>query len=163
MSNITFSLSLPPWLAQWYTHRRGGGSPVKLAKGSIESITVQKFSRKKSDTDAPDLPEPGDLLIEIPDSKIKPAIYYSFIPNSAKNLLYKTILEEFDFCMAHEIILPQFVKFSETLKKDLIYTWMVENEIEFTETNWFGVVQRFDRHRDRILNKDRVKKSRKKL
>lgn len=163
MSNITFSLSLPPWLAQWYTNRRGGSLPIKLAKGSLESITVQKFSRKKSESDAPDIPEEGDLLIEIPDSKIKPAINYSFIPDSAKTLLYKTILEEFDFCMAHEIILPQFTKFSDTLKKNLIYSWMNENGIEFTETNWFGVVQRFDRHRQRLLNKERVKKSRKKL
>lgn len=137
--------------------------PIKLAKGSLESITVQKFSRKKSESDAPDIPEPGDLLIEIPDSKIKPAVHYCFIPDSAKTLLYKTILEEFDFCMAHEIILPQFTKFSDTLKKNLIYSWMNENGIEFTETNWFGVVQRFDRHRQRLLNKERVKKSRKKL
>lgn len=159
MSGITFSLVLPPWLAQWYVHRCGGRSPVRLPKGSVESTIVQSFSRRKSERDAPDFPMPGDLLIEIPDNRAKPAEIYSFVPDSVKFMLQKAIRAQFDLCMFEDIVRPLF---PGVMKKDLIYSWMEENGIEIDETNWCAVDKRYSRLRARMLNQARVKKSRKK-
>lgn len=159
MPGITFSISLPKWLAQWYSYRCGGGAVIRLPKGSIESTIVQRFSRRKSEASQPDIPSPGDLVIEIPENRAKPAEIYSFVPDSAKQLLYKAILECFDLCMYEDIVR---LNFSGVMKKDLIYSWMENNGIEIEETNWFAVEKRYSRLRSRMLSGVRVKKSRKK-
>lgn len=159
MSNITFSLNLPPWLAQWYTNRCGGGSPLRLPKGSVESTIVQRFSRRKSETDRPDFPAAGALTVEIPENKAKPAEIYSYLPDSAKVMLEKSIRSQFDLCLFEDLIRPLF---PGMLKRDLIYSWMEKNCIEIDETNWFAVEKRYSRLRRRMLSDIRVKKTRKK-
>lgn len=160
MPRITFSLALPPWLAQWYRSRCGGDRILKLPKFSLESVMIQHFSRKKTEAQSPDIPGPDDIIIEIPENKVKPAEIYSFIPAGVKVMLYKTILEIFDMQLMEDIVRP--FNRAKGLKKDLIYSWMKMKNIEIDETNYLGVEKRFDRLRKRMLSAERVKKSRKK-
>lgn len=159
MSKFTFSLVLPSWLAQWYVNRCGGVSPLRMPKGSVESILVQRFTVRKSESISPDIPKPGDLVIEIPDNRAKPAAVYCCLPLKAKKMLEKSISDQFNLCMYEGIIRPCF---PNMLKKDLIESWMEQNGIEFTEQNWLGVEKRFTRRRNAMLATMRVRKSRKK-
>ena len=159
MAQISFSLVLPQWLAQWYLNRCGGSWPVKLPKGSLESIIVQQFSRPKSQGVAPDLTTPGALMIAFPENKAKPANVYNYLPPAAKVMLEKVISNIFDLCLFNDIVAPLF---PEMLKKDLIYLWMEENNIEITESNWNAIDKRFSRLRKKLLAEKRSKKSRKK-
>lgn len=159
MSKFTFNLVLPSWLAQWFISHNGGDYPVKLHKGSVESIIVQRFSLRKKDTDTVDVASSGSVAIEIPESKAKPASSYCFIPEYAKKLVAKSISENFNLCLATDIVKPCF---PVELKKDLIEAWMIKNNIEFTDTNYLGIEKRFDRLRSNMLSAKRARKSRKK-
>lgn len=160
MSKITFNLVLPPWLAQWFVHRCGGTMPVKLPKGSVESVLVQRFTVPKSYAEDPDVTGmSGAVVIEIPENKAKPAETYSHLPVKAKKLLAKSISDNFNLCLAHDIVRPAFPL---SLKRELIETWMEQNGIEYTSTNWEGVEKRFTRLRADMLTAQRVKKARKK-
>lgn len=159
MSKITFSLVLPPWLAQWYCYHCGGSVPVRMPKGSVESTIVQRFTQRKSEAGTPDIEESGALAIEIPENKIKPAEFYNHVPQSAKIMLERAIRAQFDLCMFQDIVKPLF---PGMLKKDLIYAWMDKCGIEPTETNWLAIEKRFMRMKNRMLQNARTKKCRKK-
>lgn len=160
MSKFTFNLVLPSWLAQWFINHYGGQLPVRLAKGSIESIIVQRFSMRKTDAESVDISSEGSVQVEIPDSKTKPAASYCFIPDHAKKLIAKSISDNFNMCLAEDIVKPCF---PVSLKKELIEAWLEHNNIEFNDTNYQGVEKRFDRLRKDMLNARRVRKARKKL
>lgn len=158
MSDFTFSLNLPQWLAQWLTFKCGGVTPIRLPKGSNESLLVQKFSSRKSETDMPDVENPDAVMIEIPENKLKPAHVYCYMSDRAKRLLTQSISEWFNFCLSQDIVRCCF---PSKLKKELIEAWMEQNGIEINDTNWSGVEKRFKRLRESMLNSKRVKKHRK--
>ena len=159
MSDFTFSLVLPSWIAQWYVHRCGGLSPVRTPKGSVESIIIQRFSRPKSEASAPDTGAEGAIMIIFPENKAKPTAVYNYFPDSAKKILARSISDQFNLCLFNDIVRPLF---NNALKSDLIWAWMEENGIERTETNWLGIEKRYSRMRENLLRSRRVQKTRKK-
>lgn len=159
MSAITFTLNLPQWLGQWLIFKCGGTSPVRLPKGSVESILVQRFCCRKSESSAPDISREGDIEICFPQNKAKPAEIWSHLPGSAKELLTRYIREHFDMCLYNDIVKPLF---PTMLKTDLIWAWMEQNGIETTEANFWAVDKRFCRLRSRMLASRRVSNARKK-
>ncbi len=159
MNPITFSLNLDPYLAQWFSNRHGHKDIISLRKGSVESILVQRFSRRKSEATQPDIPVPGALVIAIPENKAKPAEEYSYISPKVKEMLVMVIRDAFDLCMFEDLVKP---KFPDSLKRELIEQWMEHNGIELTETNWLAVDKRYYRLRRRLMTRERVRNIRKK-
>lgn len=158
MPEITFSLVLPQWLAQWYVHRTGGQTPVRMPKNSCESLLVQTFAQKKSAAQHPDIAGQGDLELFIPANKAKPPQTYSHISDSLKSLVRKAISDSFDLAITSELVLRRF---PGSFKKDVIEQWMRQNGIEITETACLAIEKRYDRRRAAILTADRVRRHRK--
>lgn len=179
MPEVCFTLELPRWLAQWYAHRCGGADPVRLPKGSLESMLTQRFIKrppeagthpeagtpKSSGQAGPRLgagqgePRLGVLRIVIPENKLKPVESWNHMPAAGRKALLECIRSAFDLRLFHDLVRPLF---PAKLKKDLIWDWMEENGIETDEPNCWAVEKRFDRLRARMLAGERVKKFRKK-
>lgn len=158
MTGITFELELEDYLKDWFIYAHGGLEPVRLKKGSLESIIVQRFSKHKRDAVTIDKKSESSVSIFIPDNKAKPAEVYCFINDRTKKMIHDAVRMSFDLAISEGLVKNMF---PPTLKKDMIYEWMEENGIETSEKNWFAVEKRYNRLRASMVarKKYREKKS----
>lgn len=151
MSNLTIFIELPPYLAQWYRHRCGGGTPITPVRGSYESNVIEEFITKRPKGIAPQLtPNPGEVAIAIPSFRAKPPEYYNYMPPKAKRLLEDSIKVDFEIDMWQ--CLHRFCNLDKQLKK-LILAFMEKHGIEDTETNYLAISKAYQRKRDSYKKK----------
>lgn len=145
MSQITFFLELPPYLAQWYRNRCGGESPIKPLRGSHESDIIEAFITTLPEGQVPQVqPNEGEVAIAIPSFRHKPPMYYNYMPPAAKKALHSSIKLEFELDLWDS--LHKFCNLGKQLK-DLIYAYMENHGIANTETNYLAVSKAYQRKR----------------
>lgn len=147
-------VELEDYLAQWFINDHGGGEPVKLTRGSVESKILEVYLAPLPAGAAPDLPGPGDVAILIPTFRAKPATTYNHLPKHARAALLNVIRERFDIQLWQD--LHVFGKISKR-QDELIYAWMEKHGIEMTDKNWNAIAKRYQRQREVYLSRDRAK------
>ena len=146
MSEICIYVKLPTYIKQWFVNLHGG-EPVHLARGSAESEIVKRFITKLPENTMPQVREEGDTAICIPTYKNGPdPRYYNYMPRAPMKLLVSTINTTFRIQL-HRELSCFFCKPNVELQ-DLIYSWMEQNGIEATETNWCAVSKVYQRMRE---------------
>lgn len=158
MSQFTFFIKLPPYLGDWYRNRCGGTDPIKPIKGSQVSDIIKRFVALQPKDTLPQLyPKEGEVAIEIPENRIKPAEFYNHMPPRAKEAVLETIRLEFTIELWEDI--NSFKNLGKQRDK-LIYAWMEEHGIKDTETNYLAIAKIYQRKRDTARNRYRQQKRR---
>lgn len=155
MSQFTVHIPMDGYLAQWFINERGGGVPVSLAYGSIESKILEVYLIKQPQGVAPDLGGEGKVAVYIPTFRNRPAEFYNYLPKSAVSAFVDAVRHRFDIALWND--LHPFVKLGLNRLDELIYAWLEKNGMEMTEANWNAVAKRFQRqrklYRDRLCKK----------
>lgn len=158
MSCFNIYLPLDPYLAQWFIHEQGGGVPVRLPKGSVESKYLEIYLDKQpADQQGADIaPRDGETAIEIPFFKYKPPHIYNHLPRVAKLGLVAIIRNRFDVAFWTDIHKLAVL----TKRIDInIEAFMEKSGIEITDTNFRTLDKRYKRMRDLYAARDRAKRS----
>lgn len=154
-NEILIYLNLDTYLRQWFVNSHSGEVPVKLRKGSIES-KILEISLKKWPKDVPVKPADRNAVpIAIPAFRYKPAEIYNYLPKSGREALVKCIRQRFDMEVWED--LHHFGRIGKELK-EVIYAWMEEHKMENTEENWNAVSKRYQRQREKYMDRLRKKK-----
>ena len=96
MSEYCIYLKMPSYLRQWFIHRHGGGDPVNLIRGSIESKLLQRATVKQPHGIIPPRQQEGEVAINIPYSKSHDPRTYNYITETGKRALVSCIKDDFD-------------------------------------------------------------------
>ncbi len=137
-------LHLDDYLAQWFVNNMGGGDPVSLSRGSIESTILEQFLTTPPDGYTPQSSD-DDVRINIPAFRSKDTRYNFYLPPKATELLKTCIRNRFDLVMWDE--LHRFANIA--LRQDeIIYAFMEKHGIELSEKNWNAIAKRYQRKRD---------------
>lgn len=146
MSQFTFKIKLPPYLAEWFVHEHGGEQPVRLIKGSAESNIVQAFVRQRP-YDAKD-PDDCNVAVFIPYFKSIDVRTYNYMPPAACEALQSCIYNNFKVDLYAELHKLENCRAEIGL---LIKAYMEKHGISGVEgdTNWESVRQSYYRIRKR--------------
>lgn len=158
MSDIILYLECEDYLRQWIVHECGGTVPVRLKKGSPESIFLEMALQNKAVSSGADFRSPSSLAIVIPEFRHKPPQFYNHLSQKSRNALLKILRRRFDLALWSDLMkLTEF--FSR--KDELIASWAEAHGIEDSEKNILAVTKRLQRLSDRMKAPARMKKSRK--
>ncbi len=157
MSQFTIHIPLDDYLADWFIHECGGGTPVTLKKGSIESKILEIYLAKRPDDVKPDLGGAGKVAIFIPSFRHKPAHVYNYLPKHATAALVEAIRNRFDIVLWDS--LHHFGKITRNRQDHLIYAFMEKHGIEFSETSWNAIAKRYQRQRKIYYDREFHKKT----
>lgn len=156
---MTLRIEIEDYLKQWFIHDQGGNIPVKLRKGSIESMILEQFLQPLPKGKTPDVGTATGLEIIIPTFKLKSPEFYNYLPPEAMKALVKCIRNRFDVVLWETLhkISPVFQR-----QDNLIYAFMEKHGIGLTETNWNAIAKRYQRKRNYYLTYERTKRMKKK-
>ena len=157
MSDYCVYLKMPSYLRQWFIHRHGGGNPVQLIRGSIESKLLQRATIKMPQGVMPPRQQEGEVAINIPYNKKHDPRYYNYITETGKNALIARIKEDFDIDVWD--YLHDFGKVGAQ-QKDLIYLFMEQRGIKEDGTCWDAIAKIYQRLRKNYLTNISKKSSR---
>ncbi len=148
---------MPSYLRQWFIHRHGGGNPVQLIRGSIESKLLQRATIKMPQGVMPPRQQEGEVAINIPYNKKHDPRFYNYITETGKNALISRIKEDFDIDVWE--YLHDFGKVGAQ-QKDLIYLFMEQRGIKEDGTCWDAIAKIYQRLRKNYLTNISKKSSR---
>ena len=148
---------MPSYLRQWFIHRHGGGNPVQLIRGSIESKLLQRATIKMPQGVMPPRQQEGEVAINIPYNKKHDPRFYNYITETGKNALISRIKEDFDIDVWE--YLHDFGKVGAQ-QKDLIYLFMEQRGIKEDGTCWDAIAKIYQRLRKNYLTNISKKTSR---
>ena len=157
MSEYCVYLKMPSYLRQWFIHRHGGGNPVQLIRGSIESKLLQRATIKMPQGVMPPRQQEGEVAINIPYNKKHDPRFYNYITETGKNALISRIKEDFDIDVWE--YLHDFGKVGAQ-QKDLIYLFMEQRGIKEDGTCWDAIAKIYQRLRKNYLTNISKKTSR---
>lgn len=157
MSEYCVYLKMPSYLRQWFIHRHGGGTPVNLIRGSIESKILQRATIKQPENVMPPRQCEGEVAINIPYSKSHDPRTYNYITETGKNALLGRIKDDFDIDVWD--YLHDFGKVGAQ-QKDLIYLFMEQRGIHEDGTCWDVIAKIYQRLRKNYLTNISKKTSR---
>lgn len=159
MNEICIYIHLDPYLRQWFIHDQGGLCPVRLVKGSVESLVLRQYLTTQPKGEPIQVAHSeSDLPIIIPHFRLKDPMYYNYLPPKGLELLIETIRTRFDMDL-WDALFGMKLKYSR--QDTLINAWMESRGIEFTETNWNAIAKRFQRLRNRYYQATHRKKKKK--
>ncbi len=151
MSQICIYIELDPYLRQWFVHDFGGNEPVELRRDSVESKILETYLAKQPPDCIPQTRgSEGQVAIYIPTFRYRPAEYYNYLPKQAMTALLNSIRNRFDIALWND--LHTFGKIGRR-QDNLIYAWMEKHGIELTEANWNAIAKRYQRQRNKYLNR----------
>lgn len=101
MSQITFYLKLKPFVRQWLEFHFG--KPVKFPPKSVENSTIRLHVRELPKGMIPEMQQPDEVAICIPESKSKPPSRYFYLGPRAKIALVEVIEDNFRLCLWNEL------------------------------------------------------------
>ena len=144
---LTVRLHMDDYLAAWFVHDCGGTVPVRLPRGSVESIYLQSLLTTRRGVTAPPVDNTPGTDVIIPENRHKPAAYYNHLPPASHDTLVKVIKGRFDVDMWQFIHTLEQAGGLVTLS-DLVYSFMEARGIPDTEKNWQAIVKRYQRRRN---------------
>ena len=144
MSEYCIYLKMPSYLRQWFIHRHGGGDPVNLIRGSIESKLLQRATVKQPHGIIPPRQQEGEVAINIPYSKSHDPRTYNYITETGKRALVSCIKDDFDMDLWR--YLSDFGKIGKQ-QKDLIYLFMEQRGIKEDDSCWDSIAKIYQRLR----------------
>lgn len=157
MSGFCLYFEMEDYLAQWFIHEQGGFLPVRLFKGSAESIFLELNLRKSPADEPPESPANGNVAVAIPTFRNLPPTVYNYLGQRAKAAFISILRDRFDLQLWGAI--HKFGKLKRDTKKALIEAFMENKGIEITDKNWNAVDKRYNRMREEY-EKCRREKSR---
>ena len=148
---------MPSYLRQWFVHRHGGGNPVSLIRGSIESKLLQKATMPLPYGVLPPRQQEDEVAVYIPDSKSHDPRTYNYITETGKRVLVSRIKDDFDIDVWE--YLHDFGKVGSQ-QKDLIFLFMEQRGIHEDGTCWDSIAKIYQRLRKNYLTNNSKKSSR---
>lgn len=148
-TNMLIYLKLDQYLRQWCIHEHGNpvDNTVSFPRGSAENNILELFLTTPPRGNEPELPADGTLAINVPAFKAKPAPYYNYLSQSARDLLRHTIYIRLKLQLWHD--LHRFSNLDVELS-GLIYTWMEAHGITNDDDRAFETLrQMYYRQRKR--------------
>lgn len=143
MSQFTLSITLPPYLAQWFIHKQGGTQPVELTRDQPETDILRRFLLPQP-LEPPKRDPSANVTIYIPTFRCKDVRQYNYLSPAGVELLAETIRNDFivdlwNVLHNHKALHIQL--------KDMIDAFMEDNGIEYNDTNWCAIQQIYNRKR----------------
>ncbi len=157
MSEYCIYLKMPSYLRQWFIHRHGGGTPVNLIRGSIESKLLQRATVPQPKGVLPPRQQEGEIAINIPYSKRHDPRTYNYITETGKNAMLARIKDDFDIDVWE--FLHDFGKIGAQ-QKDVIYLFMEQRGIREDGSCWDAIAKIYQRLRKNYLTNISRKSSR---
>ncbi len=153
MSKICIYIEMETYLAQWFIHEQGGGVPVHLLRGSLESKILELYLQRRPDGVLPESAE-GKLAIAIPTFRHKTPEVFNYLPEHATLALRNIIRNRFDVQLYSDLH-----NFGNITKRqdELIFAWMEKHEIELTEKHWNAIAKRYQRQRVLYIKREWAK------
>lgn len=145
---------MPSYLRQWFIHRHGGGNPVTLIRGSVESKLLQRATVPQPEGVLPARQQDDEVAVYIPYSKSHDPRTYNYITETGKNALLGRIKDDFDIDVWD--YLHDFGKIGRQ-QKDLIYLFMEQRGIREDGTCWDAIAKIYQRMRNVYLANNRKK------
>lgn len=154
MSEYCVYLKMPSYLRQWFVHRHGGGNPVTLIRGSVESKLLQRATIPQPNGVLPARQQEDEVAVYIPYSKSHDPRTYNYITETGKNALVSRIKDDFDIDVWD--YLHDFGKIGKQ-QKDLINLFMEQRGIREDGSCWDAIAKIYQRMRNVYLTKNRKK------
>ncbi len=155
MSEYCIYLKMPSYLRQWFVHRHGGGDPVTLIRGSIESKLLQRAVVPQPEGVFPPRQQEGEVAVCIPYSKAHDPRTYNYITETGKRAMVSRIKDDFDIDVWS--YLHDFGKVS-VQQKDLIYLFMEQRGIKEDGSCWDSIAKVYQRLRKNYLTNQSKKR-----
>lgn len=143
------------YLAQWFVFKYGGEQPVKLRKGSIEMILIERAMSLPPKDYIPPVHKEGEVEILLPYSDISDPRTRWYVSDHAKSALVSFIKKDF------ELDLWEFLHvFGNLMKmqKELIYLYMERRGIKESGTEWEAIKQIYSRLRKKMQTEESNKR-----
>ena len=156
MSEYCVYLKMPSYLRQWFIHRHGGGEPVELRRGSIESKMLQRATVPLPKGTLPVRQQDGEVAVCIPYSKSHDPRYYNHITEIGKRAMVDRIKDDFDLDVWE--FLHDFGKIGKQ-QKNLIYLFMEQRGILEDGTCWDAIAKIYQRLRKIYYDRNFHKKN----
>lgn len=156
MSEYCVYLKMPSYLRQWFIHRHGGGEPVELRRGSIESKMLQRATVPLPKGTLPTRQQDGEVAVCIPYSKSHDPRYYNHITEIGKRAMVDRIKDDFDLDVWE--FLHDFGKIGKQ-QKNLIYLFMEQRGILEDGTCWDAIAKIYQRLRKIYYDRNFHKKN----
>jgi len=157
MSDYCIYLKMPSYLRQWFIHRHGGGEPVKLIRGSIESKMLKRATVPLPPDTAPLRKQEGEVAVSIPYYKSHDPRVYNHITETGKRAMVERIKDDFDLDVWD--YLHDFGKIGRQ-QKELIYLFMEQRGIREDGSCWDAIAKIYQRLRHIYLTNNRQKSKR---
>ena len=148
---------MPSYLRQWFVHHHGGGNPVSLIRGSIESKLLPKATMPLPVGVLPPRQQEDEVAVYIPYSKSHDPRTYNYITETGKRVLVSRIKDDFDIDVWE--YLHDFGKVGSQ-QKDLIFLFMEQRGIHEDGTCWDSIAKIYQRLRKNYLTNNSKKSSR---
>ena len=114
-------LTLPKYLGEWCLHDWGDANGVvRFPRGSAENDVLEMQLDKLPEGAEPQLREDGQIAIEIPDFKSKPAPYWCVLSEYARKVLTHVIMVRFRVQLWNDLYKVEKLSLPIT---DCIYDW----------------------------------------
>ena len=157
MSDYCIYLKIPSYLRQWFIHRHGGGEPVKLIRGSIESKMLKRATVPLPPDTVPLRKQEGEVAVSIPYYKSHDPRVYNHITETGKRAMVERIKDDFDLDVWD--YLHDFGKIGRQ-QKELIYLFMEQRGIREDGSCWDAIAKIYQRLRHIYLTNNRQKSKR---
>ncbi len=144
MSDYCIYLKMPSYLRQWFINRHGGGIPVSLIRGSIESKLLQRATVPQPTGVLPHRQHEDEVAVCIPYSKSHDPRTYNYITETGKRAMLSRIKDDFDIDVWE--FLHDFGKVGAQ-QKDLIYLFMEQRGIHEDGSCWDSIAKIYQRLR----------------
>ncbi|MDR2913413.1 MAG: hypothetical protein LBV74_01025 [Tannerella sp.] len=146
-SSPCINLKVKPYLASFITNLYG--DPVNLDKDSPESRILRKFIRKSPEGETPEPEESANLTVLLPYFKEADPRVYNHLPTSGKKLLEESFHQILVRNMLDEI--GNLDTYFSGKISSLVEAWMEKHGIEYSETNWNTISQKYYRLRKKYV------------
>ena len=157
MSDYCIYLKMPSYLRQWFIHRHGGGEPVKLIRGSIESKMLKRATVPLPPDTVPLRKQEGEVAVSIPYYKSHDPRVYNHITETGKRAMVERIKDDFDLDVWD--YLHDFGKIGRQ-QKEQIYLFMEQRGIREDGSCWDAIAKIYQRLRHIYLTNNRQKSKR---
>ena len=142
---------MPSYLRQWFIHRHGGGNPVSLIRGSIESKLLQRATVIQPEGVLPPRQQEDEVAVYIPYSKSHDPRTYNYITETGKRAMISRIKDDFDIDVWE--YLHDFGKVGAQ-QKELINLFMEQRGIREDGTCWDSIAKIYQRLRHNYLKNE---------
>ena len=138
-------LSLPKYLREWCLHDWGDADGVvRFPRGGAESDVLEMMLDRLPDKTLPEMQQPGETAIAVPEFKSKPSPTWCYLTPNAKKVLTHVIMVRFRVQLWHDLYRVEKLSLPIT---DSIYDWMERHGIEADAKSWEAIRQMFFRQR----------------